>query len=1155
MSGVRAMACDGAAPRAYGPSYRRSNRRSARAFLVLAVSLGSVACGPGPPDRAVPVQPDDPLAALLDSAFGATPDVPGALLRVEGAARRFMWEGAVGVADPASGSELRSGHALRLASLTKTYVAAAVLRLAEDGVVDLGDPIVEHLLPSTVLTLEADGYDPAAITLSMLLRHTGGLFDYATEDVFVQRILAEPRHRWSREEQLRLAMEIGDPVGGPGERFHYSDTGYILLGEVIEQVTGSPLGAALRRLLAFDALGLTATWMESVEPEPRRAPPRAHQHLGTLDTYGFDPSFDLFGGGGLVATLGDVSTFFRALFDGRVFRDRATLDAMVDVTPESLAVMAHGYGMGMARVEYADMACYGHGGFWGILVRYCPEADVLVAGAVTSTSGRTMLEEAVAEAARLMSTRDTAPASALSSMITGRMEAHDVPGLNVLVIRGGNVRWLASFGWADVASGRPMTSDAVFRVESISKPVTAWGVVKLVESGLLDPDAPVQAQLRDRALPPDAGSVTPRQLLSHTAGLGLGDYNARYAPDGPVPTLSESLEAELTMVGPPGDAFSYSDTGYNLLELLVQDVTGEDFGRWMDRNVLDPLGMVEASFDWNPALRDRVPTAYTLRGRPVAPYVYPGRGSGGLFATIEDVGRFAEASMAPTRNRVRERLDDSSIARLHTSVVRPGGLYGFVAEGYGLGHFTETLSDGRRAVWHGGQGFGWMTHVHLVPETGDAIVLLANSQRAWPLFGHVLRAWSESLGVEPVRMARIVWAAPLAWLIIGACLFAAAILVARAVLRRRTGVAAGNGSRTGLAIRAVAVLIGLGLLAAVAWASVQDYLFLFSILPATTAWLGVAVGVFAVGLLAWALMPGSRSRVVGAGLVALILSGGAQGLGAQEALIHLEGSWLPTSDVTRTLSGPATEARVTMARGSVLVPLLCQGERLLVVPRISGSRVGVAPRPLDPAEPVWVEALYDLDLEVISLLTLSERTRLSLVLAPGMASDFRGVSSDHVTLQGAALLTREAASGPTWGGGVSVTNAFGEVRLVPLLALQWRGERVYADILAPAHGEVFWTPSDRIATGLQAMVDGNVYGLGREGTLEGGLVRYSLADVGPVIRYDIGRRLRVSASVGVSLRRRLEVEDARGTQIENAALSRGWRIGFGVSWLVPEGGG
>jgi hypothetical protein len=138
---------------------------------VLALSLGSVACGPGPSRRAEAVQADDPLSTLLDSAYREVGAVPGAMLRVERAGGRFVWEEAVGVANPATGTDLRPEHTLRLASLTKTYVAAAVLRLAEDGAVALNDPIGEHLLPSTTRALRADGYDPSAITLRMLLRH------------------------------------------------------------------------------------------------------------------------------------------------------------------------------------------------------------------------------------------------------------------------------------------------------------------------------------------------------------------------------------------------------------------------------------------------------------------------------------------------------------------------------------------------------------------------------------------------------------------------------------------------------------------------------------------------------------------------------------------------------------------------------------------------------------------------------------------------------------------------------------------------------------------------------------------------------------------------------------------------------------------------
>lgn len=106
------------------------------------------------------------------------------------------------------------------------------------------------------------------------------------------------------------------------------------------------------------------------------------------------------------------------------------------------------------------------------------------------------------------------------------------------------------------------------------------------------------------------------------------------------------------------------------------------------------------------------------------------------------------------------------------------------AQGYGLGHFTEVLSDGRAAVWHGGQGYGWMSHMHIVPETGDGIVILSNSQRAWPLFAALLRDWSESLGVAPVGMARVLWAERLARLGIALGLLVGAFGIWRA---RRPG--------------------------------------------------------------------------------------------------------------------------------------------------------------------------------------------------------------------------------------------------------------------------------------------------------------------------------------------------------------------------------
>jgi CubicO group peptidase (beta-lactamase class C family) len=194
---------------------------------------------------------------------------------------------------------------------------------------------------------------------------------------------------------------------------------------------------------------------------------------------------------------------------------------------------------------------------------------------------------------------------------------------------------------------------------------------------------------------------------------------ARYAAGAPRPGLTEHLADDFSIIGAPGNRFAYSNTGFDLLEL--EACTGEDFGTLMAREVLAPLGMDGASFDWTGA---RMPLGHDLRGRPVPPYVYPGRAWGGLHATAADIARFALAGVSPSEQDV---LSAGAVAEMHRPVVEVGGLFGFAADGYGLGHFTEKLSDGRQAVWHGGQGHGWMSHLHIVPDSGDGIVIPSNS--------------------------------------------------------------------------------------------------------------------------------------------------------------------------------------------------------------------------------------------------------------------------------------------------------------------------------------------------------------------------------------------------------------------------------------------
>lgn len=433
-------------------------------------------------------------------------------------------------------------------------------------------------------------------------------------------------------------------------------------------------------------------------------------------------------------------------------------------------------------------------------------------------------------------------AARLSETALSRMEADGVPGTVIVLLQGGTPVWTGAFGLADPATGRAMQPSDLFRVESLSKPVTAWGAMRLAEAGRLDLDAPARECLARWTAPEGTPDFTARELLSHTAGLGIGDFTARYPPEADRPTNPAHLARDLEVTAAPGTGFSYSDTGYNLLELMIETCSGREFGAYISSEVLAALGMDSARYDWPDG---ELPVGHDLRGRPVAPYVYPGRGSGGLLATAGDIARLAAAEMEGAPQSV---LLPSAVDAMHQTAVAVGGLFGFAADGYGLGHFTEELSDGRRAVWHGGQGYGWMSHMHLVPETGDGLIVLTNSQRAWPLFAEVLLVWSESLGVHPVGMTRILWLETVARLVM-LLLGTLAVLALWRTSRRS--------SRTPVLRRAAgalsAALIGWPL-----WAASQDYLFLFSILPGLWPWLAGLSGITGLCLAAFAVGPGGR---------------------------------------------------------------------------------------------------------------------------------------------------------------------------------------------------------------------------------------------------------------------------------------------------------
>jgi len=295
----------------------------------------------------------------------------------------LTWGGAAGFPDRRGNEVITAQHPVRLASNTKTFVAAAILRLWEQQQLELDAAISQYISEQHNQLLINHGYEPANISLRHLLTHTSGLFDYADCSEFENAVGDDPQHRWTRTEQLQLAMDYGQPYGEPGEVYRYSDTGYILLGEIVERVYGQSLGLALRQLLDYQGLGLTSTWLEVDEPAPAGLLPRVHQYVAEEDSYDFHGSFDAFGGGGLISTVGDMARFMRALFRGNVYSEPNTLKEMLTtVAAKRGGPIAYGslpqipgtYRLGIDAGETGTV--YSHSGFLGTYAAYVPSHDL-----------------------------------------------------------------------------------------------------------------------------------------------------------------------------------------------------------------------------------------------------------------------------------------------------------------------------------------------------------------------------------------------------------------------------------------------------------------------------------------------------------------------------------------------------------------------------------------------------------------------------------------------------------------------------------------------------------------------------------------------------------------------------------------------------------
>jgi len=302
--------------------------------------------------------------------------------------------------------------------------------------------------------------------------------------------------------------------------------------------------------------------------------------------------------------------------------------------------------------------------------------------------------------------------------IVAAMEKGRIVGLSAAVVVDHALAWSKGFGLADLEHSVPARPQTVYRLASVSKPITAVAVMQLVEEGKIDLDAPVEKYVP--SWPKKEWTVTPRQLLAHLGGVRHYKDEAETLSLQHYASLTEALGMfkDDPLLHEPGTKFRYSSFGFNLLGCVVEGASGRTFVDHCRERIFKPAGMERTGpDDVGAVIPDRArgyrrgPDGEVRNSALIdTSCKVPG---GGLVSTAEDMARFAIALQAGKLVK-RETLE----AMFAPQKSRDGK-----AVGYGLGWFVS--ADGK-VVRHGGSQQGARTVVHMVPERKLAVVILCN---------------------------------------------------------------------------------------------------------------------------------------------------------------------------------------------------------------------------------------------------------------------------------------------------------------------------------------------------------------------------------------------------------------------------------------------
>ncbi|WP_276683030.1 serine hydrolase [Empedobacter brevis] len=311
------------------------------------------------------------------------------------------------------------------------------------------------------------------------------------------------------------------------------------------------------------------------------------------------------------------------------------------------------------------------------------------------------------------------------STLKERMNFYEVNAVSIAVVKDYKIEWIKAYGFADVSEKRPTTTETLFQAASISKSFNSLGILKLVEAQKLNLDQDINTFLKTWKFSYDSISkgrkINIAQLLNHTAGLSVGGFGG-YEKGQALPSITQILDGAkpansnaVRSIFEPGLKFQYSGGGTTISQLILEDTTGEEYADYMLKNVLQPLGMKQSSFNQPPSANKKnlLATGYNGKVEVVGKYhIYPEQAAAGLWTNPTDLAKYiidTQLSLQGKSNKVLSK--EMSIERLENN----------------LGVFVQNY-NGTKYFGHSGGNEGFVCHYIGSLEDGNGIAIMTNGR-------------------------------------------------------------------------------------------------------------------------------------------------------------------------------------------------------------------------------------------------------------------------------------------------------------------------------------------------------------------------------------------------------------------------------------------